>query len=55
MESELAQPATPWTYPMRPNRYNEFAGKLSASFSTCGQRIRSAWSLPIFLRNTSAN
>ncbi|MSU61252.1 MAG: hypothetical protein EXS31_02465 [Pedosphaera sp.] len=34
MESELAQPAKPWIYPMRPNRYNEFAGKLSASFST---------------------
>ena len=34
LEAELAQPATPWTYPMCPNRYNEFAGKLSASFST---------------------
>ncbi len=34
LEAELAQPATPWTYPMRPNRHEEFAGKLSASFST---------------------
>ncbi|MBM3822213.1 MAG: hypothetical protein FJ404_04830 [Verrucomicrobia bacterium] len=34
LDAELAQPATPWTYPSRPNRHLEWAGKLSASFST---------------------
>ncbi len=34
MEAELAQPAAPWTYPIRANRQFEFAGKLAASFST---------------------
>ena len=34
IESELAQPATAWTYPMRTERYYARVGKFSASFST---------------------
>lgn len=41
LETELAQPATPWTYPLCPKRHQELAGKLSASFST-------VWSTNLF-------